>query len=148
MKTWSGPELRTFLDSAVNERLYAAFLLAATTGMRRGEVLGLHWRDLDLDASRASVTQTLIAVRGELTFSTPKTAKGRRLVALDAFTVAALREHRRSQLVERLALGSQYLDADLVFCQENGEPVHPDRFSDLFNRLVKAAALPRIRLHI
>jgi integrase len=147
MKTWSGPELRAFLDSTVSERFYAAFLLAATTGMRRGEVLGLHWRDLDLDAGRAAVTQTLIAVRGELMFSTPKTAKGRRLVALDAFTVAALREHRRSQLVERLSLGPDYQDRDLVFCQENGEPVHPDRFSDLFDRMVKAAGLPRVRFH-
>jgi len=147
MKTWSGPELRAFLDSTVNERFHAAFLLAATTGMRRGEVLGLHWRDLDLDAGRAAVTQTLIAVRGQLIFSAPKTAKGRRLVALDAFTVAALREHRRSQLVERLSFGPDYQDSDLVFCQENGEPVHPDRFSDLFDRLVKVAVLPRIRLH-
>ena len=73
MATWSAAQLRRFLDSIREDRLYPAFLLAATTGTRRGEVLGLHWRDVDLDAARVSIRHTLITVGYELAWSTPKT---------------------------------------------------------------------------
>jgi integrase len=90
--------VRTFLDHVVGHRLHAAYVLAATTGMRRGEVLGLRWQDLDLEAGRASISQTLIVVGGyEAQFSEPKTARGRRMVALDPHTVGALKEHRQRQ---------------------------------------------------
>ena len=148
MKTWNADELRAFLEQAQTDRLYAAFLLAATTGMRRGEVLGVRWNDLDLDAGRLSVTQTLIAVQYQLMFSTPKTAKGRRSVALDSVTVAELRRHKARQNEERLTLGGGWPDHDLVFTQEDGSPVHPETFSrDRFQRYVKAAELPRIKFH-
>ncbi len=95
MTTWTSAELRAFLDRTRADRLHAAWLLLATTGMRRGEALGLRWVDLDLDAGRAAVRQTVIAVQHEVVMGTPKTAKGRRTVMLDAVTVAALREHRK-----------------------------------------------------
>lgn len=147
MKTWTAEELRQFLKSVESDRLYPAFLLAATTGMRRGEVLGLRWRDVDLDAGRLEVTQTLLAVRYQMYFSTPKSRRGSRSIALDATTVSALRTHRKAQLEERLRWGPLYQDSGLVFCREDGSPIHPDRFSDLFAERVKAAGLPRIRLH-
>jgi integrase len=71
--------------------------LLATPGLRRGEALGLRWRDIDLGSGRASIRQTVIAIRHTPTLGTPKTAKGRRTVTFDAATVAALREHRRMQ---------------------------------------------------
>jgi integrase len=147
MHTWTAQELRSFLAHVAEDRLYAAYITAATTGMRRGEVLGVHWRDVDLDTARLAVTQSLIAVGYELSFSEPKTAKSRRLIALDPVTVAALRAHRKAQLEERLRWGAAWQDGDLVFALENGSPVHPDRFSDWFQEHVKAAELPRIRLH-
>lgn len=145
--TWAPEELRAFLRHAESDRLYGAWFLAATTGLRRGEVLGLHWRDLDLDAGRLAVTTTLLAVRNELLWSEPKTAKGRRSVALDALTVAALREHRKRQIEERLQWGAAYQNLDLVFGREDGSPVHPDQFSGRFDVLVKGSAVQRIRLH-
>jgi integrase len=147
MTTWSAQELRRFLENIQDDRLYAAFLLAATTGMRRGELLGLHWRDTDLDAARVSIRRTLITVGYELAWSTPKTDRGRRNVALDPATAETLRTHRARQLEERLVLGSAYQDDDLVFCQPDGTPVHPDSLSGFFERLVAAADVPRIRLH-
>ena len=148
MGVWTAPQLRAFLDSAAGDRLYAAYFLAATTGLRRGEVLGLRWRDLDLNAGRLGVSQTLISVYGAPTFSTPKTAKGRRSVALDTSTVAELKAHRLRQLEERVALGLGALKDDaLVFSALTGGPYHPDSFSDRFERLIKSTGLPRIRLH-
>ncbi len=147
MRTWSAEELRAFLERVRDDRLYAAWLLAATTGLRRGELLGLRWRDLDLENGRLSVTQALLSVRNRLSFSPPKTAKSRRSVALDPRTVAALQAHRAHQNEERLALGG-WPDHDLVFTREDGKPVHPDTFSrDRFKQHVRAADLPLIRFH-
>jgi integrase len=147
-RTWSAEELRTFLESVQHDRLYAALVLAATTGMRRGEVLAVAWHNLDLDAGRIAVTQAIVPVNGGITYSTPKTAKGRRSVALDPFTVNALRAHRRRCLEERLALGLGMLGEEaLVFTDLDGSPLHPGRFSARFDRMVKAAGVPRIRLH-
>lgn len=79
--------------------------------------------------------------------STPKTAKGRRNVALDPATVASLRAHRTRQAEERLALGPAYVDEDLVFCREDGTPIWPRTFSRAFRAAAGAAGLHRIRLH-
>jgi integrase len=146
-KTWTASDLRAFLDHVEGDRLYAAYLLAGSTGLRRGELLGLRWRDVDMTAGRLAVVQTLLQVNNKLAFGTPKTAKGRRSVALDTHTVDALRAHRRAQVAERLAWGPGYQDADLVFAREDGVLLHPDGFSRAFNRHAKAAALPVIRFH-
>ncbi len=106
MRTWAAADLRRFLEAVSHDRLHAAFCLLATTGMRRGEALGMRWADLDLEAERAAIRQTVIAVEHTVVIGTPKTAKGRRVVALDAGTVAALRAHRGRQLEERLLMGT------------------------------------------
>ncbi len=148
MKTWDVEELRIFLDQAKIDRLYTAFQLAATTGMRRGEVFGLRWRDVDLGAGRLSVVQTLSSIQHRLVFGTPKTPKSKRSVALDPMTIADLRRHKVQQNEERLALGGGWPDHDLVFTQEDGSPVHPNLFSrDRFRHHIKAAGLPQIRFH-
>jgi integrase len=121
--------------------------------MRRGEALGLRWHDLDLDASHVSISRTLVTVtarrEGEpgVSWSTPKTARGHRNVALDAATVAALRAHRIRQASERLELGPGFRDQGLVFCQPDGSPVHPKTLSYHFNERVRRLGLRRIRLH-
>ena len=79
--------------------------------------------------------------------SEPKTARGRRSVALDGNTVTALTEHRERQLLERALMGDGHLDGDLVFCQPDGAPLHPDGLSDAFARHARDAKLMRIRLH-
>jgi len=143
---WEPHELRAFLESVRGHRLKAAWRVAAMTGMRRGEVLGLRWRDIDLDAARISVRQALVSVAYEVIVSTPKTHQAR-TIDLDPDTVDQLRAHRLSQEQEREEWGSDYHDRDLVFCKENGTPIHPHTFSQAFERLVAGSDLPKIRLH-
>ncbi len=147
-KTWLADELRRFLEHVRDDRLYAAFLLAATTGLRRGELLGLSWSSLDLDGSKLSVSRSLVSVDYAVQVSEPKTALGRRVVALDPATVQALRDHRSRQLEERLALGAGWgNELDLVFTREDGSPIHPQAFSEAFKRHAAAAKLPTLSLH-
>jgi integrase len=105
MHVWNPEQLRTFLEQVWDDALYAAWMLFATTGMRRGEVAGLRWSDVDLEAGRVSPRRPRVVVDYEVHVSEPKTAKGRRSLALDPATVAALREHRTRQLEQRLAVG-------------------------------------------
>ena len=108
MRTWTREEAQRFLRYVTGDRLEALYVAALSTGMRRSELLGLRWRDLDLDAGRLSVVQTVVDVDGVPTFSTPKTERSQRAVALDPRTVAALRDHYRRQAAERLAWGDAY----------------------------------------
>lgn len=145
--TWTPQEVRQFLAHVQGDRLYALWLLTATTGMRRAELLGLRWQDVDLEAGHVSIRQTRVPVGSRAQSSEPKTAKGRRRIDLDAATVAALREHRRRQAEERLAWRPAYEDADLVFCRENGTGIDPSWLSKAFPSRARAAGNPRIRLH-
>ncbi|MCZ7529739.1 MAG: site-specific integrase [Acidimicrobiia bacterium] len=145
--TWTPEQIRQFLDQAADHRLSAAWLLLATTGMRRSEVLGLRWSDVDLGEAGLHVRQSLVAVEYEISFSEPKTEKSKRRVALDPHTIMALRSHRARQSEEKLAAGGAYTDDDPVFADEIGRPLHPESLSQTFKRQAKAAGLPTIRLH-
>jgi integrase len=145
--TWTAEELRRFLSLVEDDRLQAAWVLLATTGMRRGEVLGLRWDDLDLDNARLLIRQALISVGYEAQFSEPKTGRSARVVDLDPVTVGALKAHRAKQAEERLLWGPYWQDHGLVFTRENGTAFHPQLLSDAFDRLVKRSGLPKIRLH-
>lgn len=147
MRAWTAEELRAFLDETESQRLHPAFFLAANTGMRRGEVLGLSWADVDLDASRLSVHRALVSIAYELQLVDVKTATARRTVDLDGRTVAVLRNWRKRQLEERVLSGLRPEDATLVFAHPDGSPIHPDYFSQCFDRHLAKSALPRIRLH-
>jgi integrase len=153
MKVWTGAQLAAFLRHVDDDRLAGAWWLLANTGMRRGEVLGLRWYDVDLDAGTLRITRTLITTdverKGEpgTAWGTPKTAKGRRTIALDPATVAALKTHRARQLAERMALGAGYADEDLVVALPDGSPMHPKRLSYYFAKESRVAGLPPIRLH-
>ena len=148
MATWTADELRTFLAHVADDRLAPLWTLLAMTGVRRGEALGLRWKDVDLDAGRISIRQTLIAVGYDVQVGQPKTKRGRRSVALDPGTVATLRSWRARRQKERMAWGQGALAGDdLVFTRENGEHLHPDRVSKLFDGHVRRIMLPRIRLH-
>ncbi len=116
------------------------------TGMRRGEVLGLRWSDIDLDAARLAVRQALVAVGYDVIKSTPKSHNAR-VIDLDAETVRKLRQHRRQQNEERVEWAADYEDQNLVVAKENGEPIHPHTLSQSFERIIQRAGLRRIRLH-
>jgi integrase len=147
LQVWSPAQLRAFLAHVKDDRQYAAWLLAATTGMRRGELLGLRWVDVDLDAARIAVRQPRVVADHAVHVSEPKTARSRRSIALDPVTVAALRQHQARQAADRAAVGPAYEDSGLVFTRPDGSPIHPQRFSDWFRQHLRGAGLPAIRLH-
>lgn len=148
MNVWSPEELRTFLTNVTHERLYPLFVLAATTGMRRGELVGLTWDDIDLDTGRLRISRAIVVVRHEVIESEPKTARSRRSVALDPGTVAVLRRWRKAQLEERMVMGSGWRDdRGFVFTWPDGSTVHPSVVSRTFTRLVKKHKLPKLSFH-
>ncbi|MFT3851364.1 MAG: site-specific integrase [Ilumatobacteraceae bacterium] len=147
MKVWTAEQLRSFIEGITDNRLYPAIYLASSTGMRRGEVLGIRWEDIDLEGLRLSVRHTVLNVAYEIEISEVKTDMSRRTVDLDPRTVTVLRAWRKTQLQERVALGLRPKDDSLVFADPDGSPVHPDLFSQTFDRLVADADVPRIRFH-
>ncbi len=105
MPTWTAEQLRTFLAFVTDDRLASRWRLAATTGIRRGELAGPRWRDIDLDRGRVTVAQQRAKGGGTVSMGPTMTHRSRRLVAIDAVTVVALRAHRKAQLEERLLFG-------------------------------------------
>ena len=147
---WTAEELRQFLgsDAVRKDRLHAMWVVLGTTGARRGEVLGLTWRHIDFERSRLRIAQALTQVGDEIQVTTPKSERGKRLIALDAFTLEALKAHRRGQLEERLSLGlGRPSDDGFVFAQPDGEPLHPNAITLAFQHRVRASKVRRIRLH-
>ena len=147
MRTWSSQDARRFLDRTADDRLHSLWVLAITTGMRRGELAGLRWIDIDLDAGFIALRNTRVAVQHAVHEYEPKSRTSRRSVAIDALVVTVLRGHRRRQLEERLAWGVAYHDSGYVFTNEDGRPLHPNRITLLFRRNREELGLPAVRLH-
>jgi integrase len=148
IECWTREEARAFLEALRENRLYAAYHLALASGMRRGELLGLRWADVDLDKGMISVRQQLVAsVSYEARIEDVKTASSRRTIALDPETVAVLRAWKRRQLEDRMAWGEAWQDSGLVSTRENGSPTHPILFSEWFEKAVRAAGVKRITVH-
>jgi integrase len=147
MQVWNAEQLRQFLAEIEAHRLAPAFYVSANTGMRRGEVLGLHWRDVDFETNRLSVHQAVLNVAYEKRLGDVKTETGRRTIDLDPRTVAVLRKWKQDQREEQVLTGRRASDDDMVFAKPDGEAVHPDYFSQVFDRHVAKSTLPRIRLH-
>lgn len=153
MRFWTAEQLGDFLGAVADDRLFPLWRTAAFTGMRRGEVAGLRWLDVDLrgDArspGRIAVRQQYASdgVRG-FSFQAPKTEHGRRVIDLDAETVRVLSTWRRRQIEERLMLGLGDRP-ELVFGHLDGSPLRPDSgISRVFERLVAVVDVPRIRMH-
>lgn len=147
MQTWTAEQLGVFLAGVAGDELFAVWRLAATTGMRRGELLALRWHDVDLATGSLRVVQARVRGESGWTYGPPKTAKGRRSIALDSGTVAALAAQRKTQSVIRPRFGPYDEDADLVFARPDGSPMDPDSVSGRFERMVRVMPLPLIRLH-
>jgi integrase len=127
-------ETRTLVSAAQEGPYGLAVLLAATTGMRRGEILGLRWDEIDLDAALLRVRQG-------------KTPRSRRTISLPPFTVTALRRHRKDQAERRLLCGKAWQDSGLVVDRGDGRPVHADSLSHAFAETAERIGLADVRLH-
>jgi integrase len=146
---WSAEQMITFLEhaQASGERLTLLYRLVLVCGLRRGEVVGLRWGDLDLDAPVLRVTHAVLQLGSAIVNDTPKSRTSVRDVSLDAETVRLLRAHYDSQVLEHLGSAGAYEDGGLVFCDELGAMYSPDLVSRRFLKASKAAGLPRMRLH-
>ncbi|MGC8536965.1 MAG: site-specific integrase [Rhizomicrobium sp.] len=140
-------QVGVLLKAARSTRMYTPILLAITTGLRRGEVFGLRWTDIDLENGRLSVAQALEQTKAGIAFKAPKTKRSRRTVTLPSVTIEALRAHRAKQAAERLALGLGKDDLGLVFTSPLGAPVSVRAVSKEFARIVKRAKLPPLTFH-
>ena len=147
----------TLLPAITQDRLFTAIFLALGTGLRRGELLALRWKDVDLKADTLQVRQTLVRVknredaagagRTRLLIQEPKTLHSRRTVPIPEACLAALKQHRARQAEEKLLLGPAYQDQGLVFCREGGTPMDPELLPRTFARLLREAGLPPLRFH-
>lgn len=148
MHVLSPDQVRAFLDGARDNRLYPLYLLAITTGMRQGELLGLRWSDVDLGAGTIQVTHALQAIRGQgMRLTEPKSAAGRRLIKIGPTVAGALRAHRRHQLETRLQAGARWIDHDLVFSTNAGKLIAPRNLRRSFTALLKSLEIPHVRFH-
>ena len=146
MHVWTPEQLNAWLASVKDHRLYPLWLTAATTGARRGELLGLQWDDIDLDAGQLAIRRSRVAVGYQVHETTPKSGWSR-TVALDPQTVALLKDWRPAQRKERMAFDEGRFDGLYVFSREDGAPLHPHQVADAFDASVRRAKVPTVRFH-
>lgn len=146
-KGLSVDQVRKLLAAAEGHRLHALYVVAATMGLRRGELVGLRWSDVDLDEGTLRVQHTVQRVAGQLHVLDAKTEDSEAVLPLPEITWLTLLEHQERQAAERAALGEVWEDHGLVFPSERGTPLEPTNLSRSFARLREAAGLPGVRLH-
>lgn len=148
MKIWSFDEIDSFLNHCKGERHYLTFLLAIYTGMRKGELLGLKWSDIDFGKKSIRIQRSLSHIPNKgYRLSTPKTKKSKRQVPIPDFLVKELKAHKERQETQRKRLGEQYQDQDLVICTEIGTLQDPRNVLRVMKRISKAANVTSIRFH-
>ncbi|MDX3757267.1 site-specific integrase [Streptomyces sp. AK02-04a] len=143
---WSLDETLTFLEAARTDPLYPAFVLAVALGLRRGEILGLQWWDVDLDRRTLTVRTTLNRGGKELYLDTTKNRRAR-VIPIPLMCVAPLRWQRLRQAARRDAIGADWHDSDHVFTTRSGRPIEPRNLYRSFLRIAASAGLPQVRLH-
>jgi integrase len=148
MQVLSPEQARRFLAACAGEPLHTLYLLALSTGLRRGELLALKWDDIDLEEGRLSVRRSLgrSSTQG-IVIAEPKTPQGRRSVRLSEPIVAALRAHRRRQLEQRLSAGPEWRESGYIFTTSIGTTLDPRNLGIDFKRMLTKAKLPLIRFH-
>jgi integrase len=158
IKPLTSEQVQTFLKALKGKRLEGVFAIGLALGLRRGEMLGLRWEDVDFEAKTIAVRQALQRSGGRLLnsedpgnklhFVAPKSFRGIRTIAMPEYVATTLRTHRARQAEERLLAGSDWQDWDLVFATRKGTPIEPRRLDTEFKRILKSAGLPEtIRLH-
>ncbi|TLS37776.1 tyrosine-type recombinase/integrase [Pseudalkalibacillus caeni] len=148
IQTWTMEESNSFLKHTEEEPLHIAYVLAIYTGMRKGEILGLRWKDVDLDFGRISITQTLTRTRDGLDFQEPKTRGSKRNISITPYVIEELKKRRKQINENKLLLGpTGYAEYDLVVCNNLGNPIDPRNLLRHFDKMIKQSQLSKIRFH-
>lgn len=145
---WNPEDIQKFLRAVSHDRFASLFLLELTTGIRRGQICGLRWHDVDLDVREVTVHDNRVVVAGHARDKAGgKTRNADQTIAIDRVTAAALQKWREHQNEERAFFGADYHPGNYVFTFEDGRPPHPDSIRQRFDRLAAVAGLPRITFH-
>ena len=153
MPTLAPEDVPRFLEAAQESPYYTLFYLLLHTGLRRGEALALRWKNVDLGlaslgvSAYLSVTETAYKLDGTCIIKEPKTSHSRRRIALSPSLALVLRQYRAEQEAQRTLLGKPLTDEDFVFAHPDGTPLDPSTVSHTFNKVIRRAGLPHIRLH-
>lgn len=140
-------EINNLIKSITNTDLYIPVMIAIATGMRRGEILGLIWKNVDLENGIIKVTQALYPSKNGLVILPPKTENSIRNISLPLTLITILKKHKENQNKLKEILCNDYIDTDLVCCNFDGKPIHPTTFNHKFHNLLKEKGLPLIRFH-
>nr|WP_053348840.1 site-specific integrase [Peribacillus butanolivorans] len=146
MNVWDEEEVNRFLKVAKEDPVYIVFYLALTTGMRQGEILGLRWKDINLEKGLLNIKQTL-SHDGKTFLSGAKTKSSLRTINLSLSSIKVLITRKLTVSKEKLSLGPIYQDFDLVACTQHGTPLNPVNIRRTFKRMIKMADVPEIRFH-
>jgi integrase len=143
----SPDQIATILRETTDERIRLMVMIGVCTGMRRGEILGLRWNDVDLAHGILAIRHSLVDTGRRVVSKEPKTATGSRPLMMPSVLTEFLRDHRRVQRERKSLLGSAYQENDLVVCWEDGRPLHPHRVYRPLRNLLNRLGLPAARLH-
>jgi integrase len=144
---WTAAQARRFLELAHDDGAYPFFVLALVYGMRRGEIAGLQWEDVDFVSGRFSINASLVRVSGQLVRGPVKTRAGVRYLPLVSLTRTALLQQKARQAEQRSAAGEAWIETGYIFTTRSGRPVEPRNVSRSFERITTAGKLPRIAFH-
>lgn len=147
MRTLDITELEVLLDKAESNKFYPVIYTAVSTGLRQAELLGLRWRDIDLDLMSISVNQVLYKRRGVFKFNPPKTAHSRRHVSMTPKLALYLRKYKQEREALYREIGIELTLDSLVFCNISGKSVDPSSLTHTFQKIVKQAGLENVRFH-
>lgn len=147
MQAWTPEQAAKFLDVARSDHLYAVFYLAIMTGMRRGELLGLRWQDVDEKNLKLHIRQNLVVVNHRPQFIEPKTSKSRRSIHVASETMQILQQHRTQVAAQKAKARERWQEHDLVFPSSVGTPLGTYHLNRTWWNLQAEAGLPRIRFH-
>jgi integrase len=139
---WTPEDLDVFIEHASGHRLHAFYRIAAFTGGRRGEILHLRWADVDLDAAEIRFEGSTSVVDGQRINGSTKGGRSR-VVGIDQGTIQVLEKHRLAQEADRSLAGPEWVESDLVFTSQLGHLIHPDTFTWLMHKLIKAHNEPK-----
>ena len=144
---WDDVQLDRFLTTVRSHRWGGPIRLETLYGLRRSELLALHWSDVDLKRRVVTIDTGLVEADGELVWTNGKNARSRRAIPLDPGTVRALTAHRKVQQRERAAAGEFWHENDLLVATHTGDVVRPRNYSRTLDRLVDRAKVPRLTSH-
>ncbi|MDQ0876799.1 integrase [Paenibacillus sp. V4I3] len=148
MEFWNLEEWNHFLKVAHGHVHFIFYSLALRAGMRKAEVSGLRWSDIDFEKKTLTILQTVVKTRNALIFQdTAKTDNSQRVIEMDKYLIEELKERRKQVIAKKLEYGPSYKDHDLVFCYEDGGAVKPKRLTESMDVLTRKAGLKKIRVH-